>query len=430
MKLRSAKATLLAFELAIEDGKPGSVMCAYNKVNGVYACEHDVLLNRVLKNDWRYPGWVMSDWGAVHGVEGPLVAGLDQESGQELDTQIFWGAPLVEAIKAGKVKEAQNDAMARRILRSVFAAGVVDHPVPAKPQTIDYASHAQVAQRAAEEGAVLLKNENGLLPLDAKLTRVVLIAGHADVGVLLGGGSSQVRAVAGTPIEVPLTKGASYDDGTDRERAVAAAKAADVAIVFATQWTTEASDVPNLSLPDGQDALIEAVARNNERTVVVLETGNPVLMPWLSKASAVLEVWYPGERGGEAIARILSGDVNPSGHLPMTFPASEKQLPRPVLDGWTAAVKAESGRPEDAVKPFDVAYVEGADVGYRWFAAKRQKPLFPFGFGLSYTRFAIANVAQRGWHVLGGTYTFTAGQDAAEKGTRVTVRLSEQRLAP
>ena len=514
---------LLAFELAIEDGRPGSVMCAYNRVNGVYACEHDFLLNQVLKRDWKYPGWVMSDWGAVHGVEGPLVAGLDQESGQELDSQIFWGAPLTDAVKAGSVKESQIDAMVRRILRSIVAVGVVDKPVPSMPQAIDYASHANVAQRTAEEGAVLLKNQNQLLPLGAELKRIVLIGGHADVGVLSGGGSSQVRAVAGTPVEIPLTKGASasfcritwhgssplkalrarlpeavvtYDDGTDLKRAARAAKEADVAIIFATQWATEASDVPNLNLPERQDALIDAVAKENKRTIVVLETGNPVLMPWLANVRAVLEVWYPGERGGEAIARLLFGDVNPSGRLPITFPASEKQLPRPSLDGWAAAIKAESGKPEDAVKPFDVEYVEGADVGYRWFAAKKQKPLFPFGFGLSYTTFSLSalasdgkkveldvtntgstagvavpqvyatppggrarlvgfarvnlapgetkhvtldvdarmlaryDVAAKGWHVTAGAYTFRAGQDALDKGTTVTVRMTEQRLAP
>lgn len=514
---------LLAFELAIEDGRPGSVMCAYNRVNGVYACENDFLLNQVLKKDWKYPGWVMSDWGAVHGVEGPLVAGLDQESGQELDSQIFWGAPLTEAVKAGRVKEAQIDAMVHRILRSIIAVGVVDKPVPVKPQAIDYASHAPVAQRTAEQGIVLLKNQDELLPLGAELKSIVLIGGHADVGVLSGGGSSQVRSTNGTPVGIPLTKGASasfcritwhgssplkalqarlpeakitYDDGTDVKRAARVAKEADVAIVFATQWTTEASDVKDLRLPDKQDDVIEAVAKNNKRTIVVLETGNPVLMPWLGKTRAVLEAWYPGERGAEAITRVLFGEVNPSGHLPMTFPASEKQLPRPSLDGWDAAVKAESGKPEDQVKPFDVKYDEGADVGYRWFAFKKHKPLFPFGFGLSYTKFAFENVRSdgkkveldvtnigsragaavpqiyatppggrarlvgfsrvmlnpgekkhvsfdvdprmlakydtvgKGWIVAAGAYTFTAGQDAMDKGVSAQVRMEEQRLVP
>ncbi len=351
---------LLAFEIAIEDGKPGSVMCAYNRVNGTYACENPFLLTQVLKHDWKYPGWVMSDWGAVHGVEGPIGAGLDQESGEELDSQVFFAQPLADAIKAGKVTEGQIDTMVHRYLRSLIAAGVVDHAVPKTAPPIDYAAHAKVAQRAVEEGAVLLKND-GALPLSAAVKKVVLIGGHADVGVLSGGGSSQVRAVAGIPVEIPLTRGDSmsfcrvtwhgssplksmqahapqasvtYDDGTDVKRAAAAAKDADVAIVFVTQWNTEASDVGDMKLPDNQDALIESVAKANKHTVVVLETGNPVLMPWLGKVAGVLEAWYPGEQGGEAVTRILFGDVNPSGHLPMTFPKSENDLPEPTLTKW------------------------------------------------------------------------------------------------
>lgn len=510
---------LLAFQIAIEDGQPGSVMCGYNRVNGAYACENSMLLTRVLKEDWKYPGWVMSDWGAVHGVRGPIVAGLDQESGEELDTEVFFDKPLQAALKSGEVNEAQLDAMVHRILRSVIAAGVVEHPVPVAPVAIDYAAHAQVAQRAAEEGAVLLKNSASTLPLGPSVKRIVLIGGHADVGVLSGGGSSQVRAVAGTPVEIPITRGPSaafcrvtfhgssplaaikarapdaevtFDDGTDLVRAAAAAKAADVAIVFATQWTTEASDVPNLRLPDNQDALIDAVAKANKRTVVVLETGNPVLMPWLQRVAGVLEVWYPGERGGEALARLLFGDVNPSGHLPMTFPAREKDMPRPVLPGWAENEKALDAR--GAVGAFDVRYNEGADVGYRWFAKTGAKPLFPFGYGASYTTFAYdalrvdglnvsvdvvnsgrvagATVAQiyatppggskrlagfarvelapgerkrvavtmdervlsrfvdGGWKLAAGAYRVTAAADANDVGISAKVTLTEKRRAP
>ncbi|MFM2287730.1 MAG: hypothetical protein RL684_873, partial [Pseudomonadota bacterium] len=179
----------------------------------------------------------------------------------------------------------------------------------------------------------------------------------------------------------------TYRDGHYITNAVAAARKADVAIVFATQWMTEGIDQPDLNLPDCQDALIAAVAAANPHTIVVLETGGPVLMPWLAHVPAVLEAWYPGARGGEAIAAILFGKANPSGRLPMTFPASESQLPRPVLPGSTTIETDFMGNRKPG-ESLDVDYdIEGADVGYRWYARKGEKPLFAFGHGLSYTTF-------------------------------------------
>ena len=315
---------LLAFQIAIERGNPGSVMCAYNKVNGDWACENDVLLNQVLKRDWAYDGWVMSDWGAVHSTEKAALAGLDQASGQELDRALYFDAPFREALEAGRIPQARLDDMVRRILVGLIRTGVLDAPVVTTEQPIDYARNAEAAQRTAEAGIVLLKNEGGVLPLAKTAKRIALIGGHADVGVLSGGGSSQVRSVGGAPVEIPLTSGAAasfaritwhassplnairaiapeatvtYVDGKDPAAAAAAARAADVAVIFATQWTTEAQDVETLSLPDDQDALIEAVAAANDKTVVVLETGGPVLMPWLEKTPAVIQAWYPGQRG-------------------------------------------------------------------------------------------------------------------------------------
>jgi len=411
---------LLAFKIAIDGGKPGSVMCAYNKVNGDYACENSFLLTRVLRDEWRYPGFVMSDWGGVHSTEKAALAGLDQESGQELDKRIYFGKPLAEAVASGRVPEARLDEMVTRILTGVIASGLYDDPTPATAQPIDYAANADVAQRAAEAGIVLLKNERGVLPLAASAKRIVLIGGHADVGVLSGGGSSQVRSVGGVPIEIPLTKGAaasfarityhsssplrairaiagdaqvSFVDGRDPAAAAEAAKAADVAIVFATQWQTEAQDATSLSLPDGQDALIAAVAKANPRSVVVLETGGPVLMPWAGQVAGIVQAWYPGQRGGEAIARVLFGQVDASGHLPISFPARADQLPRPrpVLPaGVTTLTDASSNAgvvDTGDLAPFPVDYTEGSHVGYRWYAARGDKPLYPFGYGLSYTRF-------------------------------------------
>jgi len=426
---------LLAFELAYEGGHPGSVMCAYNRVNSIYACSNDILLNKVLKGDWGFPGWVMSDWGAVHGVD-DAQSGLDQESGQELDRQVFFGKPLADAVQSGAVPAARVSDMAQRILRSMFAVGLFDH-LPAKTP-LDAETDAKVARRVAEEGTVLLSNPSGLLPLPHDAKRIVVIGGHADSGVLSGGGSSQVVPVGGAAPSVAMggegfmapfrtmvfdpsspfkaikgeASGAEvrFIDGSYPSAAAALAKGADAVVIFATQWMIEGEDAPDLTLPNGQDALIEAVAAANPKTVVVLETGGPVLMPWLGKVGAVVEAWYPGAKGGEAIADILFGDVNPSGRLPVTFPVTMTQLPRLEIPG--------SGGKDDA--QFDVDYtVEGADVGYRWFARKKLKPLFPFGYGLSYTHFDYTNLKVEGGDSL--TIGFdvrnsgkTAGQDVPQ----------------
>jgi beta-glucosidase len=412
---------LLAFEIAIQAGKPGSVMCAYNRIEGNYACESAHMLTDVLRRDWGYTGWVMSDWGAVHSTVKAAMSGLDQESGQELDHAIYFAPETIDAaIQAGQITEARIDQMVTRILTGVIASGLYDHPTPTTAQPIDYAAHAQVAQRVAEAGMVLLRNQGDLLPLAKSAKKILLIGGHADVGVLSGGGSSQVRSVGGAPVEIPLTSGAAasfarvtwhassplqairakapqaqvtYVDGSDPAAAAAAARSADMVVLFATQWATEAQDVDSLALPDNQDALIAAVAKANVKTVVVLETGGPVLMPWLEQVPAVLQAWYPGQRGGEAIAGILFGDVNPSGRLPISFPKSADQLPRPrpvVPAGLNSNAASDAGAGDGSALPsWDVTYSEGANVGYRWYAAKGTQPLFPFGYGLSYTRFGF-----------------------------------------
>jgi len=396
---------LLAFQFAIEDSDPHSVMCAYNRVNGDYACENDFLLNKVLKQDWGYKNYVMSDWGAAHSSAKAINAGLDQESaGDAFDTQSFFKGPLKDALAKGEVSQARLDDMARRVLRGLFASGVVEKPVKIAP--IDYAAHAKVTRADAEEGVVLLKNDKGLLPLLSTARKIVVIGGHADVGVLSGGGSSQVYPIGGRAVQgegpaswpgpmiyfpsSPLKAlkarlpGADiqYADGKDTAAAAKLAAGADVVLVFATQWNGEAFDSP-LTLENDQDALIDALATANGKTVVVLETGGPVLMPWLSKVGGVVEAWYPGSEGGEAIARVLTGEVDASGRLPVTFPAALDQLPRPVLDG-------DPKKPDDL---FAVDYtIEGAAVGYKWFDKKGHQPLFAFGHGLSYTTFAYDNL--------------------------------------
>lgn len=408
---------LLAFELAIERGAPGAVMCAYNRYGSVYACENDFLLNRVLKQDWAYPGWVLSDWGAVHSTAEAANAGLDQESASGFDRREYFGQALKDAVAAGSVSQARLHDMVHRILRSMFASGLFDDPpMRTKPQ-----SHIGQAEQSAAQAIVLLKNEGNLLPLAGHLRRIAVIGSHADIGMLSGGGSSQVVPIddvqtnefpVGGGVRV-LSNGARimplgreiYDppsplaaiaarapralvrfaQGSNIHEATALARESDVAIVFAQQWMSEGEDVPNLSLPGEQDALIAAVAKANPRTIVVLESGGPVLMPWLPSVPAVVEAWFAGSGGAAALAHVLFGDGDPSGRLPITFPQSETQLPRPALID-----------PDDAYQPFDLNFSEGSDVGYRWFERQSLTPLFPFGFGLSYTAFRIDAVQATG----------------------------------
>ena len=403
LDVRSMRETdLLAFEIGIKDSGVGAVMCAYNRVNGVYACQNSFLLNDVLKNDWGFKGWVMSDWGATHSTVKAALSGLDQEF---YASQYFAGA-LKRAVNSGLVRMSRINNMDHRILRTMFAVGVIDNPPVVKP--IDAQADALVAQHVEEQGIVLLKNHGMQLPLKTSgLRSIAVIGSHADVGVLSGGGSSQVDPVGGNAVPAKVVPGeqvlspavwdpssplkairalapnvtVKYDSGTDPASAARLAAASEVAIVFANQWSAEGTDLPNLILPHNQDQLIERVAAANPHTIVVLETGDPVLMPWISHVSAVVETWYPGQRGGEAIANILFGVVNPSGKLPITFPRSEAQLPRPRLP-----------MPPLGGGYFDLNYTEGLKVGYKWYEANHIQPLFPFGHGLSYTNFSFSNL--------------------------------------
>jgi beta-glucosidase len=389
---------LLAFQIAIERADPGSVMCAYNKVNGAHACENPWLLTQLLRREWGWKGYVMSDWGATHSTEQAANTGLDQDSGWPFDKEPYFGEPLKRAVAAGRVSERRLDEMAGRILRALFAHGVIDHPVA--PEPIDFAAHAAVTRADAEQAAVLLRNRNRILPLGPDVKKIAVIGSHADKGVLSGGGSSQTYPQGGNAVpgleptgwpgpvvyypSSPLAAiralapqaTVAYLDGADPAAAARLAADSDVALIFLNQWTSESIDAP-LVLPERQDALVEAVATANPKTVAVLETGGPVLMPWADRVAGILEAWYPGTRGGEAIANLLFGKANPSGHLPVTFPRDESQLPRPALPG------AELPNGE----PFAIDYTEGAAVGYKWYDLKGLEPLFPFGHGLSYTDF-------------------------------------------
>ncbi len=432
---------LLAFRIGMEIGNPGSVMCAYNRVNGEQACANDWLLNRVLKQDWGYKGFVMSDWGAVPGLDAAL-KGLDQQSGAQLDKAVYFADTLAAAAKSDPVYAKRLDDMNRRVLWAIYDNGV--DRFPAQPGgAIDMAANAAIAEHVAKQGIVLLRNERGALPLMASAKRIAVIGGYANSGVLSGAGSSQVQGPDGPAVAIPLggtgpfaaflaqayqrsvpldamkalapQADFHFRDGRYIADAVTQAKQADVAIVFATQWSTEGLDQPDLSLPNGQDALIAAVAQANPNTIVVLQTGGPVAMPWLNQTAAVIEAWYPGARGGEAIASVLFGQTNPSGHLPITFPASVDQLPRKAIDGFDALEPDFAGDPPHGEMKLVADYdVEGADLGYRWNARKGYKALFPFGFGLSYTSFAT-----RGLAVKGTTATMTVTNTGQRAGATV-----------
>jgi len=409
---------LLTFEIGIKESGVGAVMCSYNLLNGDYACENNYLLNEVLKKDFGFQGFVVSDWGATHSVAKAAMAGLDVE----MPGNDHFGEPLKKAVESGAVPMSRLDDMVHRILRTEFAVGLFDNP--SDRQEVDPEAGYEVALRVAEEGMVLLKNADRQLPLQSSgITSIAVIGSHADVGVLSGGGSAQVDAAGGNA--VPAPPGASgffgmqvwhrssplqairakvpnakveFNAGTDIASAAALAKTSDVAIVFVNQHTSEGSDVPNLSLPQNQDALISSVAAANPHTIVVLETGGAVTMPWIDHVSAVLEAWYPGIRGAQAIASILFGDMNPSGKLPLTFPKSEADLPHPKLAQQPPPRPGDMkplfpGTPfKQNTRQFDLEYDEGLKVGYKWYDAEGRQPLFPFGFGLSYTKYTYSGL--------------------------------------
>jgi beta-glucosidase len=394
---------LLAFHIAISIANPGAVMCSYNRINGDFGCENSYTLRDVLKRDWGFQGFVISDWAGTHSTEKASAAGLDQEE----PMADYFGPKLKEAVDAGQVPLSEIDDHARRVLYAEFLSGVVDDP-PRK-SVIDVEKGLEVAQRVEEKSIVLLKNTRSVLPIIQAIHSVASIGGHADVGMLSGGGSAQVDPPGGNAImppgqgethwqdhiwfptsplkalraKLPNTR-IEYDSGTDLKSAVSLAKGSDLAIVFAYQWMSEDMDLPSLSLPDNQDALIEQIAAANPRTIVVLETGTAVTMPWLDKVAAVVEAWYAGSAGHKALANVLVGNVNPAGKLPITFPKSETDLPHPVIPPLPS---------QDQALSYAVHYDEGPQVGYKWYETQHKQPLFAFGFGLSYTTYAYSDLS-------------------------------------
>ncbi len=445
---------LLAFEIGVTKGQPAAVMCSYNRINGDYACENQWILTDVLKKDWKFPGFVLSDWGGTHSTEKASAAGLDNEQ----PGRFFFSDKYKAALDAGKIPQTELDEHVHRILRSMFAAGVIDFP--RQRAVIDPFAGFETARKIEEGGIVLLKNSKAVLPIDsARVHTIAVIGAHSDVGMISGGGSAQVDPIGGNAI-MPPGKGAThwqeqiwfptsplkaiqtraprakvtYDPGTDPAAAAAAAKAADVAIVFGYQWESEGMDLPSLSLPvykkNGQkddpdvdqNAVIAAVAAANPHTVVVIESGSPVTMPWVDAPAAILETWYGGSDGANALGNILFGSVNPSGKLPNTFPNTEADLPHPTVtqppkikfDGPMSPEKWAAGLPA-----FPVDYSEGVKVGYKWYDAEKKAVLFPFGFGLSYTTFNYSGLT-----VTPGD-TVKVSFSLANTGTRAGAEIAE-----
>jgi beta-glucosidase len=443
-KRAARESDLLAFEIGVTKGNPAAVMCSYNRVNGDFACENEYLLKDVLKNDWKFPGFVVSDWGGTHSTEKASAAGLDNEQ----PGNFFFDEKFKAAVQAGTIPTAELDDHVHRILRSMFAAGVVDNP--RQRSVVDPFAGFEISRKIEESGIVLLKNEKGALPLNAaKLRTIAVIGSHSDVGMISGGGSAQVDPIGGNAI-MPPGKGAThwqeeiwfptsplkaiqarapkaqvkYDPGTDPAAAAAAAKGADVAVVFAYMWASEGMDLKSLSLPHQQDDVIAAVAAANPHTIVVLETGNPVTMPWVNAPAAIMEAWYGGSDGADALGNVLFGSVNPSGKLPNTFPKSEADLPHPTLTTPPPESQHFSGpvSPETRAKglpPFQVTYDEGMKVGYKWYEAEKKPVLFPFGYGLSYTTFHYS-----GLHVTTGE-TVKVAFTLANTGTREGAEIAE-----
>jgi beta-glucosidase len=411
---------LPAFKAAVQDADVWTVMSAYNKLNGVHCAESPYLLTDILKKEFGFKGFVISDWGSTYSTVPTVNAGMDLEMPGGPPMKAFMARPavleagngdgwlvpekVIEEVKSGHISEATIDENVGRILRVIFLSGIFEYPHTALGD-VDTPAQQEVARQAATEGIVLLKNAGSLLPLDsAKIHSIAVIGPNAAVARTGGGGSSLVRpkyAVtpldgirkrAGNAIQVNSALGvgmegedAAQDTPDARAKALkeatdAAAKA-DVAVVVVGRYSKnegESFDVKTMDLPAGQDELIAAVEQANPRTVVVLNTGDPVTMTkWIDKTPALLDVWFDGQEGGTALASILFGDVSPSGKLPVS-------LPKKFADSPAAA--------NYPGKNLEVNYAEGIYVGYRYYDSKNVEPQFPFGFGLSYTTFEYSDL--------------------------------------
>jgi beta-glucosidase len=433
-----------AFEAAVKQGHTGSVMSSYNRINGTYASENGAMLNGILKTEFGFDGFSMTDWGGQHSTVESALAGNDME--MDLAPGKYYGDALKTAVQQGKVPQARLDDMVLRITRTMFRIGIFEHPAAAQPAAysanVETPDDVALARKVAEDGTVLLKNASNALPITGQSKRIAVIGaqgGQAGAEESYNTGGSAHIPEAGphphviSPLQGITQRGAAdndvvtYADGSSQADAVAAASAADIAVVFVGDGESEGTDRPDLKLSSAkfctlfgcapptsdQDALIQAVAGANPNTVVVLDTGGPMLMPWLDQVKGVLQAWFPGQEDGNAIAALLFGDVNPSGKLPQTFPKAMADLP----------IKTQSQYPgvNDSKGVPHAAYSEGLKVGYRWYDSQGIQPLFPFGFGLSYTTFSISgmHVKAASGGATGASVKFAVKNTGARQGAEV-----------
>jgi beta-glucosidase len=370
------------FEAAILEGHVGTVMCAYVKTNNIYSCENPQLQVDFLRKQLKFDGWVMSDWGATHSTAAAIKGGLDQQ----MPDDTFYGQALKAAVLDGQLSVGYIDEHVRNILVPMFRYGLFDRSqLGGWSANVRSSEHDLFSRIVAEQGTILLKNDDGVLPLSAKVSIAVFgAAGSKEAKVEGGGSSAVITPYVVTPLEGIRKRAGggakiTYADGSDLIAATKLAQPADIAIVFVHTDETEGDDRPDLKLPGTQDQLIATVAAVNRKTIVVLDTGGPVLMPWIDNVAGVIEAWYPGQEDGNAIAAVLYGDFNPSAKSPLTFPRSADSIPTAHQDPWPGVNGLST-------------YTEKLNVGYRWYDATDTRPLFPFGFGLSYTTFKLSNL--------------------------------------
>ncbi|WP_329369510.1 glycoside hydrolase family 3 C-terminal domain-containing protein [Streptomyces sp. NBC_00669] len=390
---------LPAFQDAVQQGAASSVMCSYSTINGTYACQNPDLLNSTLRGQFGFQGFVTSDWGATHSTAASANSGLDQDMP---GNDGYYGTALSNAVGSGAVSQATLDTMATRILTEMFAFGQFDKAPSGSPGAVATSTaNKTAATQLSAEGTVLLKDSGGVLPFGSGTSSIAVIGADASTSPQTAGGGSAAVNSSGTvtPLQGITARAGGgvsvkYDSGSDTGSAASLAAASSVAVVFASDFESEGSDLGGIDLPASENNLISAVAAANPNTVVVLNTGSAVTMPWLNSVKGVMEAWYPGQNDGTAIASLLFGDTNPSGHLPVTFPTSLSQVPAHTTAQWPGT----GGQ---------VQYSEGVDVGYRYYDANNLTPLFPFGYGLSYTSFSFSDL-HVGALAAGGAATVTA----------------------
>jgi beta-glucosidase len=375
---------LPAWAAVVQQADPGAVMCSYNLINGTPACQSESLLQSVLRAEWGFSGFVRSDCGSVYDQQAAITVGVSQVK----CTPLYNPTTIAAAVGAGQLSKATLDALARPLLTVLFRYDLIADPHPLQPQVLATSAVDQAVALATDnEGAVLLKNA-GLLPLDfARLSSLALIGPQDGTPMPAGFGAVRVRpshlvtALAG--LQARLGSRVHYADGVNPAEAAAVARRSEVAVVVVYDAEAEGRDRTTLSLSSAQNQLVEAVEAANPRTVVVLETGSAVLMPWLARTPAVLETWYPGEQAGVSLAGLLSGKVDPSGKLPVSFPQSEAAMPAatPATFGGVGA---------------KTLYSEDIAVGYRWYETHPGTVAFPFGYGLSYTAYRYSGLKVTG----------------------------------